>query len=41
MGQEDGDVSQKLSSSSSTGVTPENVFCTQLAAAEGKDALGL
>lgn len=30
MGQEDGDVSEKLKSSSSTGVTAENVFCTQL-----------
>lgn len=30
MGQEDGDISQSLKSSSSTGVTAENVFCTQL-----------
>lgn len=30
MGQEDGEVSEKLKSSSSTGVTAENVFCTQL-----------
>lgn len=47
MGQEDGDVSQSLKSSSSTGVTAENVFCTQLrgectqlTAAGGKDGLG-
>lgn len=47
MGQEDGDISQKLKSSSSTGVAAENVFCTQLrgectqlAAAGGKDGLG-